>query len=222
MSEIAPSILAADFNRLGASISELERAGINILHIDVMDGRFVPSISFGMPVIQSIRRESKLLFDCHLMIEEPIRYIEEFVNVGADSITVHTEACSNLKGTIDKIHSYGVKAGIAFNPATKTEGVEEILGLVDLALVMSVNPGFGGQKFMPEVMDKVDYLREFRKEHGYSYNIEIDGGINSKNIAEVSTRGVDWIVAGTSVFRGNIEENVTNLKEVLKGAFRES
>lgn len=222
MSEIAPSILAADFNRLGASVSELERIGIKILHIDVMDGRFVPSISFGMPVIESIRRESGLLFDVHLMIEEPIRYIDDFVKAGADSITVHCEACGDIKDTIGKIHSHGLKAGIAFNPATPTEGMEEVLGMVDLALVMSVNPGFGGQKFMPEVMVKVDALRRLRDESGYSYVIEIDGGINRKNIADVSARGVDWIVAGTAVFGGNIEENVTNLKEVLGSAFRES
>ena len=222
MSEIAPSILAADFNHLGESISELEKAGIKVLHIDVMDGRFVPSISFGMPVIESIRRESSLLFDVHLMIEEPVRYIEEFVRVGADSITVHSEACKDVKAVIEKIHAHNVKAGIAFNPATGVEGMEDVLGMADLALVMSVNPGFGGQKFMPEVMFKVDRLKQFREKLGYSYNIEIDGGINSRNIEEVSARGVDWIVAGTAVFRGNIEENVIKLKEVLGNASRES
>lgn len=218
MSRIAPSILAADFNCLGSQIHELEKNDVEILHIDVMDGIFVPSISFGMPLIASIRRESRLFFDVHLMIQEPIRYIEQFVKDGADSITVHVEACKEPKAAIEKIKSLGIECGITLNPETPIEAVMPYLEMVDMVLVMSVHPGFGGQKLIPETLRKVEYLAAFRKENNLQYHIEIDGGINRKNLGEVVSLGVDIVVAGTAVFAGDISENIRIVKEVMADA----
>lgn len=218
MSRIAPSILAADFNCLGKQIHELEEHDVEILHIDVMDGMFVPSISFGMPVITSIRKESRLFFDVHLMVQDPIRYIEEFVKDGADSITVHVEACENVGATLKKIKEEGIQCGITLNPETPVEAVLPYLDLVDMVLVMSVHPGFGGQKLIPETLKKVERLVEVRKERGLSYNIEIDGGVNQKNIGEVVSLGVDIVVAGTAVFKGNISDNLEKIREVMADA----
>ena len=215
MSELSPSILAANFNRLGADIKAVEDEDIDMLHVDVMDGMFVPSISFGMPVIESIRKESNMFFDVHLMVEEPLRYIKEFVDTGADGITVHVEACEDLKKTIDEIKKHGVKTAVAVNPATDIERVYDVLDDLDMVLVMSVNPGFGGQKLMPETLEKVKKLVKEREKRSLKFKIEMDGGINSKNIEEVVAAGVDVIVAGTAVFSGDISNNIKHLKEVL-------
>ena len=215
MSELSPSILAANFNRLGADIKAVEDEDIDMLHVDVMDGMFVPSISFGMPVIESIRKESNMFFDVHLMVEEPLRYIKEFVDAGADGITVHVEACEDLKKTIDEIKKHGVKTAVAVNPATDIERVYDVLDDLDMVLVMSVNPGFGGQKLMPETLEKVKKLVKEREKRSLKFKIEMDGGINIKNIAEVVAAGVDVIVAGTAVFSGDISNNIKHLKEVL-------
>lgn len=215
MGELAPSILAADFNRLGEQIKEVGNTGTRYLHIDVMDGLFVPSISFGMPLIESIRKESSMFFDVHLMINEPIRYLSDFANAGADGITVHKEACKELRETLSGIKKLGLKPSVSINPETPVQEIEDVLGMVYMVLVMSVHPGFGGQKFIPSSLDKVRWLKEKREEKGLSYKIEIDGGVNKNNIAEIAGNGVDIIVAGTAVFNGNITENINTLKEVL-------
>ena len=218
MKRLAPSILAADFNHLGEDIRKVEDEGVHVLHLDVMDGRFVPSISFGMSVISSIRKESKMFFDVHLMIEEPIRYIKEFAESGADGITVHIEACSDIKSTIAEIKKYGKKAAVSINPGTPVDKIADILEDVDMVLVMSVNPGFGGQKFIDNTIEKIEKLDKIRKDKCLDYKIEIDGGINIENIGYVIEKGVDIAVAGTAVFRGNISENLRKLKEVMGSA----
>lgn len=218
MCELAPSILAADFNRLGEQIHQIEKAGIRILHIDVMDGQFVPSISFGMPVIASIREESKLFFDVHLMVEEPVRYLKEFVEAGADGITVHVEACQNLEATLQALKQYPVKAAVSIKPDTPVGEIVPYLSQLDMVLVMSVEPGFGGQKLIPSTLEKVEQLKKIREEQGLSFQIEIDGGVNEKNISQVIQCGTDVVVAGTAVFRGDILSNVQNLKGVIDGA----
>lgn len=218
MSQLAPSMLAADFNCLGKQIRELEENNVKILHVDVMDGMFVPSISFGMPVIESIRKESKLLFDVHLMVQEPIRYIEEFVKAGADSLTVHVEACEDVAATLNKIKELGKKCAISLNPDTPVKAVVPYLDMVDMMLVMSVHPGFGGQKLIPETLEKVKSLVKYRGEHDLHYKIEIDGGVNQENIGEIVSIGVDVVVAGTAVFKGSISENVTKIGEVMVNA----
>lgn len=215
MGELAPSILAADFNRLGEQIKEVGNTGTRYLHIDVMDGLFVPSISFGMPLIESIRKESSMFFDVHLMINEPIRYLSDFAKAGADGITVYKEACKELRETLSGIKKLGLKPSVSINPETPVQEIEDVLGMVYMVLVMSVHPGFGGQKFIPSSLDKVRWLKEKREEKGLSYKIEIDGGVNKNNIAEIAGNGVDIIVAGTAVFNGNITENINTLKEVL-------
>lgn len=206
--QIAPSILAADFYHLGEQLRELEKNGIEMLHIDVMDGMYVPSISFGFPIISTIRKECPMFFDVHLMIVQPERYIREFVEAGADSITVHIETCKDLSQTIDLIHSCGVKCGVAINPETEVERVLPYLEKTDMILVMSVRPGFGGQKFMEETLKKSDFLRKLRKEKGYHYFIEIDGGINIMTKELAVENGVDILVSGTAVFSGDISENL--------------
>lgn len=218
MIELAPSILAADFNRLGENIHQLEEADIRFLHIDVMDGLFVPSISFGMPVIASIRKESKLFFDVHLMIEEPSRYYSEFVKAGADGITIHAEACKDLKKSILELKKHPVKAAVSIKPDTPVEIVEEFLSELDMVLVMSVEPGFGGQKLIASTLEKVKKLKALREEKGLSYLIEIDGGVNSENIQQVVQCGTDVVVAGTAVFQDDIMGNVARLKEVITSA----
>lgn len=208
MIKLAPSILAADFNKLGEQIGLLEQAGVEYLHIDVMDGIFVPSISFGMPLIASIRKNSKLIFDVHLMIDDPIRFLEEFKNAGADLITVHLEACTNLGRTVTKIKELGLKAGVSVNPATPLSDLEYIIKDVDMILVMTVNPGYGGQSFIPETMQKIKDLKEMIIKAGTDTEIAVDGGITINNVNEVIRAGADMVVAGTSIFRGNIQENV--------------
>lgn len=216
MLEIAPSILSADFANLGDSIKIVERAGIKYLHIDVMDGKFVPSISFGMPIISSIRKTTDMIFDVHLMIEEPERYIAEFAKCGADIITVHEEACVHLDRVITQIKECGCKAGVALNPATPVQTIEYVLDKLDMVLVMSVNPGFGGQKYIPYATDKIKTLKSMITAKNLSTLIEVDGGVNVSNVEGIAEAGVDIAVMGSAVFIGNIEENIEKVNKIIK------
>ncbi|MEQ1948901.1 MAG: ribulose-phosphate 3-epimerase [Bryobacteraceae bacterium] len=202
MSEILPSILSSDFARLGEQVAVLESAGCRTLHVDVMDGHFVPNITIGPPVVKSLRKFTKLTLDVHLMITDPDTYAPLFIEAGADQVSVHQETCPHLDRTIKMIQSEGAKAGVVINPSTPVSTLEEILGIVDFVLVMSVNPGFGGQKFIPYTLDKVRKLAAMRRERGLSFPIEIDGGVTKDNVAEIIRAGVEWAVAGASVFSG--------------------
>lgn len=209
---ISPSILAADFNILGQQIKEVEKSGAKYLHIDVMDGMFVPSISFGMPVIKSIRKNTDLFFDVHLMIEEPLRYIEEFVNCGADMITFHLEAAEgHVEETIDRIHALGCKAGLSIKPATPVSVVEPYVEKLDMILVMTVEPGFGGQKYIESSTEKIRQMRQLVTSHGLETDIQVDGGITADNVSTVKEAGANVIVAGSAVFKGDIVSNVKRL-----------
>lgn len=212
---LSPSLLAADFSRLAEDIRNVEEAGAQYLHLDVMDGAFVPSISFGMPVIQSLRKNSNMTFDVHLMIENPDRYLDEFAAIGADILTVHAEACTHLDRTIQKIHQLGKKAGVALNPATPLSVIEWVLPEVDMVLLMSVNPGFGGQKYIPYVTDKIRALRAMVDERGLETDIEVDGGVSLANVSSVLEAGANVMVAGSAVFRGDAAENVKAFLEKL-------
>lgn len=214
---LAPSILSADFAALGDQIEEADKAGAQYIHIDVMDGLFVPSISFGMPVIRSIRGRTKKVFDVHLMIEKPERYIKEFADCGADIITFHLEACDCIRETIDLIHSQGIRAGLSIKPATPTEALRPYLDILDMVLIMSVEPGFGGQKYIPSSTDKLREAKRLIEESGRDIDLQVDGGIKLENIRTVYEAGANVIVAGSSVFGGNVTENVKALMLVGSG-----
>lgn len=213
---LSPSMLAADFKELGKEIKTIEDNGAKYLHFDVMDGIFVPNISFGMPVLESVRPCTKLVCDVHLMITEPIRYIEEFVKAGADLITFHLEACEDVDATIDKIRGCGCKVGISICPDTPISALEKYVNKVDMVLVMSVHPGFGGQKFIPESLDKIRELKTMLVEKNLSVDIQVDGGIHTSNVEEVIKAGANIIVAGSAVFRGDTAQNTRDMMELLK------
>ena len=214
--QLAPSILSADFNRLGEQIQRVEKAECRWLHIDITDGMFVPSISFGMPVVKSIRKESSLYFDVHMMVEEPGRYIEDIKNAGADIITVHAEACTHLDRVVNQIKEAGCKAGVALNPATPVSVLECILGQVDMVLIMTVNPGFGGQKFIPYTLEKVKQVRAMCDEKGLTADIQVDGGISAANVREVLEAGANVFVAGSAVFGSDPAARVKEFNEIFK------
>ena len=212
---IAPSLLAANFFDLSSQMKLLKEGNIEILHLDIMDGMFVPSISFGMPVISSLRKSVDFFFDVHMMVENPERYIEDFYKSGANGITIHFEACKHIDRTISQIKSFGLRSGISINPATPVSFLQNILSEVDMVLIMSVNPGFGGQKFIPYSIDKIKELSKMRAERNQKLLIQVDGGVDVNNIKSLSDAGVDEFVAGSSVFKGDILNNIKALNDAL-------
>ncbi len=219
MVEIIPSILSADFARLAEEIAAVERGGASMLHLDVMDGHFVPNLTMGPPVVESIRRATRLRLDVHLMIENPERYVEAFVGAGADAVSIHYEACRHLETTLDKIRKAGALAGVVLNPSTPVAALEDAIVMADYVLLMSVNPGFGGQKLIPYALEKVRKLDTLRKEKHLALPIEIDGGVNRENLAEVVRAGCDWIVTGSAVFHSpSAEVAVREFREIAAGA----
>ena len=214
---LAPSILAADFTKLGEEIRLTEENGAAWLHFDVMDGMFVPSISFGMPVLKSIRHATGQFMDAHLMVQDPVRYVEAFKEAGADGVTVHLEACPDVKAALDKIHACGMKAGLSICPETPVSAVEPFLPQIEMLLIMSVHPGFGGQKFIPESLDKIREARQKIQAGGYNIDIQVDGGIYLTNVREVLDAGANIIVAGSAVFKGDPGENTKAFMEILNG-----
>lgn len=215
--ELAPSILSADFTKLGEEINRFEQIGVKYLHIDVMDGRYVPNISLGIPVISSIRKATALFFDVHLMIAEPIRYIEEFVKAGADSITVHVEACTHLNRTLQAIRDHKIMAGVALNPSTPPDCLRYVLDDLDMILVMAVNPGFGGQKLIGSTNRKIKEVKTLlKKEEMEHILIEVDGGVTPKNAGELLDAGADILVAGTALLEGNLKENADQFFDVFQ------
>lgn len=213
---LAPSLLAADFKNLASEIQKIEENGAEYLHYDVMDGVFVPSISFGMPVLQSIRSCTKQVVDAHLMITEPIRYVEEFAKAGAELITVHLEACEDVDATLDAIRAQGLKVGLSIKPKTEVEAMRPYLEKLDMILIMSVEPGFGGQKFIPESLDKIRATRKMIDEAGLNIDIQVDGGIYQSNVGDVLEAGANIIVSGSGVFKGDAAQNTKDFMEILK------
>ncbi len=213
---LAPSILSADFKNLGQEIKKTEDNGAEFLHFDVMDGLFVPSISFGMPVLASIRSATHQVIDAHLMIREPIRYIETFKEAGADYVTVHLEACDDVEKTLQKIRECGMKVGLSICPETKVSDLIPYVEMVDLILIMGVHPGFGGQKLIPETFDRLREVRAILKERNLEVDVQVDGGIHLGNVKNIIDAGANVIVAGSAVFKGDVEENTQKFMEILK------
>ena len=215
MFELAPSILSADFSKLGEYVSSIEKGGADLIHVDVMDGHFVPNISFGAAVMKSLNGKTELPYDVHLMIENPDKYLEDFVTDKTEYITVHQEACIHLHRTVQHIKGLGIKAGVSINPATSLTMIEEILDDIDLVLIMSVNPGFGGQKFIPSALSKIERLAKVREERGLKFKIEVDGGVTLNNAAQIANAGADILVAGSAVFGADdIENRVMDFKNL--------
>ena len=213
--QISPSILSADFSQLGNEIKRLEEGGADMIHVDVMDGHFVPNLTMGPPIIKALRQYTKLLFDVHLMISPVHKYIKDYANAGADIITIHPEATENLKDSIQHIKSLNKKVGVSLNPKTKIDLINDLLNEIDLVLIMSVNPGFGGQKFMPEVLEKIKELKKIRDQKNLDFDIEIDGGINFDNSKLAIEAGANILVSGTTIFKnnnGDIKKNIDLLK----------
>jgi ribulose-phosphate 3-epimerase len=219
MVEILPSILSADFARLADEIAKVESAGIHMLHVDIMDGHFVPNLTLGPPVVRSIRKVTKLILDLHLMIEDPDTFAPIFIEAGVDQISVHWEACPNLDRTLRMIQSEGARAGVVINPATPVSVLEEVLDFVDYVLVMSVNPGFGAQRFLPNSLRKIRTLDLKRRELGVQFAIEIDGGVSPENVGDVIRAGCDWVVAGSSIFESaDPAATVTRMQQLAREA----
>ncbi|HPO83943.1 MAG TPA: ribulose-phosphate 3-epimerase [Coprothermobacter proteolyticus] len=216
MRKLVPSLLSADLWCLKDQLDVLKQYQVDTLHVDVMDGNFVPNISMGVPLVESLRKHSDFFLDVHLMIANPERFIETFREAGADLLTVHVEATYHIHRLIQQIRNVGCKAGVSLNPGTPLELIKPILHMVDLVLVMSVNPGFGGQDFLPETLSKVEMLHQWKQEHeDYKYIVEVDGGINRSNVEQVLNAGAEWIVSGSGVFKGDLKTNLDQLNEIL-------